>query len=77
MPSDVITIEDMNLIFEVTDAFGIDREKLSVSLGKEDPGRVSQLHSGELEIVLPLTVPLPTWLPVLRRELEALGFRPE
>ncbi len=71
---DIITMEDMRLVFQVTDALGIDREGMSVSLGKQDPGHVLRLPSGEVEVTLPLTVPLAQWLPSLRAKLEALGF---
>ncbi len=64
----------MGMVYEITDAFGIDREKISVPLSKEDPGRVSRLPSGELEIVLPLRAPLDQWLITLNEELQKLGF---
>ncbi len=72
---DIITMEDMRLVFGVTDALGIDRERMSVSLEKRDPGQVQRLPLGELEITLPLSVPLGQWLPTLRAKLEALGFQ--
>ena len=46
----------MGLIFQVTDAMGIDRESISVPLGKEDPGAVRKLPTGEVEIVVPETM---------------------
>ena len=42
---DIITTKDMELIFELTDSLGIDREAINVDLGKEDPGQCS-LGSG-------------------------------
>ena len=71
---DIITMGDMRLVFGVADALGIDRERMSVSLEKQDPGQARRLPSGEVEITLPLTVPLGQWLPTLRARLEALGF---
>ena len=35
---DVITMEEIGRVYEVTDSLGIDRESLSIELGKEDPG---------------------------------------
>ena len=50
---DIIGMKDMEAIFSVTDALGIDREQVSVPLGKEDPGQVTCAPSGDVEIVVP------------------------
>ena len=76
MTENIIGMRDMGLIFEVTDDLGIDREAISVPLGKEDPGAVRQLPTGEVEIVVPESVPLEDWLATLRAELEKLGYGP-
>jgi len=67
----------MGLIFEVTDAMGIDRESISVPLGKEDPGDVRKLPAGGIEIVVPESTPLEDWLATLQAELEKLGYELE
>ena len=67
----------MGLIFEITDAMGIDRESISVPLGKEDPGAVRKLPSGDIEIVVPESTPLEDWLATLQAELEKLGYELE
>ena len=77
MVEGIIGMEDMGLIFEVTDAMGIDRESISVPLGKEDPGAVRLLPGGEIEIVVPESVPTEEWVATLRVELEKLGFEVE
>ena len=77
MVEGIIGMEDMGLIFEVTDAMGIDRESISVPLGKEDPGVVRLLSNGEIEIVVPESVPTEEWVATLRVELEKLGFEVE
>ena len=74
MEDDTIGMEDMFLIFEVTDDLGIDREMVSVPLGKEDPGAVRLLDNGEVEIVVPASIPLEQWTDTLRAELVALGL---
>ena len=74
MEDDTIGMEDMFLIFEVTDDLGIDREQVSVPLGKEDPGAVRLLDTGEVEIVVPVSVPLKDWTETLRAELVSLGL---
>ena len=70
-------MRDMGLIFEITDAMGIDRESISVPLGKEDPGAVRKLPSGDIEIVVPESTPLEDWLATLQAELEKLGYELE
>ena len=70
-------MRDMGLIFDVTDAMGIDRESISVPLGKEDPGDVRKLPTGDVEIVVPESVPLEDWLAILQSELEKLGYEIE
>ena len=73
MTDDVIGMADMQLVFAVTDALGIDRESVSVPLEKEDPGSVRRQPGGELEIVVPLTVPAQEWVKKLAQDLKALG----
>ncbi len=75
MEDDTIGMEDMFAIFEVTDALGIDREQVSVPLGKEDPGAVRLLDTGEVEIVAPASVPIQNWADTLRAELVSLGLQ--
>ena len=77
MVEGMIGMEDMGLIFEVTDAMGIDRESISVPLGKEDPGAVRLLPGGEVEIVVPESASAEEWAARLREELENLGFEVE
>ncbi|MDP6102073.1 MAG: hypothetical protein QF579_02020 [Dehalococcoidia bacterium] len=67
----------MGVIFEVTDAMGINRESISVPLGKEDPGAVRKLPTGDIEIVIPESIPLEDWLATLQEELEKLGYELE
>ena len=74
---EIITMEDMAALYEVTDELGIDRESLNVELGKEDPGAWGMGDGGMMkheviEITLPLTTPLDEWLPTLKAGLEAL-----
>lgn len=74
---EIITMEDMDAVYEVTDALGIDRESINVELGKEDPGDFGKGDGGMMkhevfEITLPLTMPLEEWLPFLKKGLEEL-----
>ena len=74
MTDDIISMHVMGVIFEVTDAFGIDRESISVPLEKEDPGTVRMFSKGEVEIIVPLSVPIEVWVTTLLSELQRLGF---
>ena len=73
--SDIITMADMAQVFDVTDAFGIDRETISVELSKEDPGLVQLAGNGGLEITLPLSTALDAWASTLNAELNRLGYQ--
>ena len=74
MTEDMIGMEDMGAIFEVTDDLEIDRETIRVELTKEDPGSVARNPDGTIGIVVPLNPPLESWLPTLKSELLRLGF---
>ena len=74
MADEIIGMADMGVVFAVTDALSIDRELISVPLEKEDPGSVKRLASGEVEIVVPLTVPQDAWVKRLMADLRELGF---
>ena len=74
---EIITMEDMAKVYEVTDELGIDREAINVELGKENPGAWGRGDGGMMkrdviEITLPLTTPLEDWLPVLKSGLAQL-----
>jgi hypothetical protein len=77
MPDDIIGMDDMEAIYEVTDRFEIDRETISVPLEKSGPGSVSANDDGTIEIVAPATVPIRDWQPVLQAGIETLGFSME
>ena len=74
---EIITMEDMAAVYDVTDDLGIDRESINVELAREDPGSWGKGESGMMkreviEITLPLTTPLQEWLPTLKTGLEEL-----
>ena len=76
MPEDLITMEDMAVIFEVTDALGIHRESVRVELNKEDPGSIQRVADGMVEITLPANESAEVFCRKLRIDLEAMGFEP-
>ena len=75
MTEDIIGMEDMMAVYEVTDQFEIDRETISVPLEKEGSGSVQRQPNGGAEIIVPATVPVREWLPTLKGELERAGFQ--
>ncbi len=73
MTDDIIGMEDMMAVYEVTDLFGIDRETISVPLEKKGDGEVRSQSEG-LEIVVPAVGPTGEWLKTLKGTLEELGY---
>ena len=76
MAEELIGMEDMEAIFEVTDALGIHRESVRVELTKEDPGSIQRAGDGIVEITLPVNESTEIFCRKLRIDLEAMGFRP-
>ena len=74
MTDDIIGMDDMMAIYEVTDPMGIDRESISVPLDREGMGGASTLEDGTLEIRAPAQAQTRDWLPTLRKTLEGLGY---
>ncbi len=74
MSEEIIGMEDMMSVYEITDIFGIDRESITVPLGKTGAGKIEKLADGSLEITVPVSPPVREWLPELRVALEELGF---
>ncbi len=75
LPPDMLSMADMEAVFSVTDAFGISREAVAVPLDKVDPGSISKGKNGLLEIVVPLTVPIDTFVETLHRRLLEMGHK--
>ena len=76
MAEDLITMEDMAAIFDVTDALGIHRESVRVELNKEAPGSIQRVADGMVEITLPVNESAEIFCKKLRIDLEAMGFEP-
>ncbi len=78
MPDDndsitIITMDDMAVVFAITDDFGIHRESVSVELAREDPGEIS-VSGGKVEITLPASQTPADFAAAIRTELEARGY---
>ena len=74
MADDIISMDDMMALYEVTDRYGIDREQISVPLEKSGGGSLSLEPSGAVEITIPADIPTRDWLPSLEEDLRSKGF---
>jgi len=74
MPEGIIGMHDMEVIYQVTDPFGIDRETITVELSKEDPGAVGRNARGILEITVPESGTIEEFAARLQAELAAMGY---
>src|SRR5438552_19035239 len=68
---EVVTMKEIDAIFEVTDALGIHREMLVIPLGPASPGRVRRMPSGKFEIVVDAEHPIEEWVKELPRLIAA------
>ena len=68
---DVVTMKEIDAIFEVTDGLGIHREMLVIPLGPGSPGRMRRMPSGKLEIVVDAERPIEEWVKELPRLIAA------
>ena len=59
---DVVTMKEIDAIFEITDALGVHRESLVIPLGPATPGKVRRLPSGKLEITVDAHTPIEEWV---------------
>ena len=74
MPDRIIDMQDMGIIFSVTDLMGIHRESVAVELSKEDPGLINKSDRGIIEITIPETGTVKEFVQRLRSELESMGY---
>ena len=77
MAEGIIDMQDMEVIFSVTDSLGIHRESVRVELVKEDPGAVGQGDGGMVEITIPESGSVDEFAVRLRADLEGLGYAPK
>ncbi len=74
MADDIISMDDMMALYEVTDRYGIDREQISVPLEKSGGGSLDLQPSGAVEITIPANIATRDWLPKLEEDLKGKGF---
>ena len=68
----VVTMKEINAIFEVTDRLGISREWIEIPLGPENPGMVRKLANGKFEIMVDAEVPIEQWVNAMETEIKKL-----
>lgn len=59
---EVVSMKEIDAIFEITDALGVHRESLVIPLGPATPGKVRKLPSGKLEITVDAETPIEEWV---------------
>jgi hypothetical protein len=67
----VVTMKEIDAIFEITDALGVHREMLVIPLGPGSPGRVRKMPNGKLEIIVDAERPIEEWVKELPRLIAA------
>jgi hypothetical protein len=67
----VVTLNEIERIFAITDALGISREAIVIPLRTENPGHVRLLKDGRLEIVVDREADFEEWLRRLEREIRS------
>ena len=71
---DMLSMDDIRAVFNITDAFGIDRETIRIELTKEDPGSLALRDDANIQIIVPLSVSIEEWLPSFKAQLVGLGY---
>jgi hypothetical protein len=68
----IVTMKEIEAIFEITDRLGISREWIEIPLGPETPGRIQRLPNGKFEISVDAEIPIQQWVRVVEMELHKL-----
>ena len=68
----VIRLPEIEEIFTVLDRLDISREAVVIPLTKRDPGSVRLLPNEKLEIVVPESRTVQSWLPELEQAIGAV-----
>ena len=69
---EIVTMKEIEAIFEVTDRLGLSREWIEIPLGPESPGKVRKLPGGKFEIIVDAEVPLVDWVKTMEKDLKSL-----
>jgi hypothetical protein len=69
----VVTLREIQKIFDVTDRLGIHREQLVIPLGPRHPGAVRRMPNGKIEIVVESEGSFDEWVGGLEAELRRVA----
>ncbi|PYQ14723.1 MAG: hypothetical protein DMF80_11705 [Acidobacteria bacterium] len=69
---EVVTMREIQRIFEVTDRLGLHREQVVIPLGARHPGRVRRRPDGKIEIVVESEGSFEDWVAALEAELRRI-----
>lgn len=67
-----VTMKEIERIFSITDELGISREALVIPLRTEDPGHITLMKDGKLEIVVDRDGDFEQWLSRLEPSIRSL-----
>jgi hypothetical protein len=67
-----VTLKEIERIFAVIDPMGISREAVEIPLRTEQPGRISLLKNGKLEIVVERDGDFEDWITQLEGRIRDL-----
>jgi len=70
---EVVTLREIERIFELTDRMGIHREMLVIPLAPRHPGRVRKRPDGKIEIVVESEGDFEAWASGLEAELRKIA----
>ena len=70
--SAVVTLKDIERVFEILAEFGLSREAVVIPLKPAQPGRVRMRPDNRLEIVFDGALPLDDWLAVVRERVREI-----
>jgi hypothetical protein len=68
----VVTMKEINAVFQVTDRLGISREAVEIPLSPAHPGSVNLLPNGKYEIVVDSDIPLEQWISAMEEMIKLL-----
>ena len=69
----VVTFKHISEILNLTDQLGLNREWVEIPLSPENPGRVTKLPNGKLEIVVDSEQPFEQWLASLEGRIKEVS----
>lgn len=71
---DAVSFPQIEQILEILDDRDINRERIVIPLGCQDPGGVTEMSRGRIQVVVPESGDFDEWLEKIEPEiLEALG----